>query len=359
MAAATCSRAAPHGQPEEAEEWEQEASPASELGFEAPGAQIAAALLRLGKLRQPTEELLVIEVADERPACPRTPRQAAARSPVAPLAPGDAVLGSGRPPLAPRRRRTARQEAAAAPVVENDMIVLDYDSETEVELTSLPVQWAPGSTEGRRLMQSRAQQCVVCMEEKEHTFVPPHREEPGHHVDSHRFCTDCWQEFLQHGLQRARTTLPPPLTCPLCRVAIEVPDVWGVNIDLPVTWTEACAVESGSPEASPAAVAASGLWGRLSAEPSSFWADAAPGATSDAASPGPSVFEEECSPMAEAGGPVGNQRGRDRASRWRALSCPVPNWQTGSYLRRLYDALAGTTLVESVGLGDEFRVPSV
>lgn len=33
---------------------------------------------------------------------------------------------------------------------------------------------------------------------EEHTFVPPH--ETSCQVEGHRFCSDCWIDFLDHGL---------------------------------------------------------------------------------------------------------------------------------------------------------------
>mmetsp|Transcript_22194 Transcript_22194/g.51855 ORF Transcript_22194/g.51855 Transcript_22194/m.51855 type:complete len:313 (+) Transcript_22194:59-997(+) len=283
------------------------------------GARVAAALLRLGKLGQPEEEVLVIEAGDE--------RQVRCRMPLHELEP-------------PPRPRGEENVSAEGPVVESDLVLEETGDEPLCR--ELPPSCAPGSTRGRRLMMARARQCVVCMEEKEHTLVPPHREEVGQHTDSHRFCTDCWQEFLQHGLHRSRSALPPPLSCPLCRGAIDVPDVWGVVMDLPDTWMQASSSNAPS-EASPAAVSTS-IWGRPPVESQSFWADAAPGHT-------PLLLEEECSPMAQSR--ADGQRQRMSASRWHALSCPVPTWHTGNYLRRLYDALAGATVVQRAGLTAE------
>jgi len=306
------------------------------------GAQIAAALLRLGKIGRPAEEVLVIEAADRTPHSPAQPRAFVS-------------LAGARPPRPPMRRQCSEEsEDAEGPVVERDLLVQEYDSDDEAARPgSLPVRWAPGSTAGRRLMQQRARQCVVCMEEKEHTFVPPHREDSGQLVDGHRFCTDCWQEFLQHSLQRVRSAAPPPLTCPLCRCAVDVPDVWGVEFELPAAWTQASGIEANSPQASTPHGSYAGLWGGRSGEPSSFWADAAPGAAASSSSSAPEVFEEECSPLAYISA---DRRRASRTSnaRWRAISCPVPRWQSGGYLRRLYNALAGPTLVQTAGLRAEF-----
>jgi len=105
-------------------------------------------------------------------------------------------------------------------------------------------------------MQRRAQQCVVCLVEKEHTLVPPHhgvaadgseacrlgvsRTSPC--FDGHRFCTDCWTEFLlRHGSEqppkgRHGSPRSKRLLCPVCRGAIGVPDVWRLRLDLPATF---------------------------------------------------------------------------------------------------------------------------
>mmetsp|Transcript_36941 Transcript_36941/g.97325 ORF Transcript_36941/g.97325 Transcript_36941/m.97325 type:complete len:229 (-) Transcript_36941:266-952(-) len=73
------------------------------------------------------------------------------------------------------------------------------------------------------------------MEEKEHTFVPPHTDDAGTHITGHRFCSDCWVEFLIHGLRR-QSAVHAPLACPVCRGDIATPDVWGACFDLPPAW---------------------------------------------------------------------------------------------------------------------------
>mmetsp|Transcript_52927 Transcript_52927/g.134470 ORF Transcript_52927/g.134470 Transcript_52927/m.134470 type:complete len:190 (-) Transcript_52927:391-960(-) len=79
------------------------------------------------------------------------------------------------------------------------------------------------------------------MEEKEHTLVPAHSSEDGpQHVDGHRFCSDCWAEYLYHSKQQyfaqRATKKSMPLTCPLCRSAITVPDAWAAREELPSLW---------------------------------------------------------------------------------------------------------------------------
>jgi len=300
---------------------------------EVDGARIAAALLRLGKIGRPAEEVLVIEAADRTPHSPARPRATAAQA------------GARLPQRAARQQLAG--EDAERPVVERDLLVQDCDSDDEVACpTSLPARWAPGSTAGRRLMQQRVRQCVVCMEEKEHTLVPPHREDSGRPVDGHRFCTDCWQEFLQHSLECARSADPPPLACPLCRCAVDVPDVWGVQLELPTSWLQASGMEATSPQASTPHGGYAGLWGRRS------------GAAAARFSIAPEVLEGECSPMEEYsptahGSTDGRQVPWTSNAWWRALGCPVPSWQSGGCLQRLYGALAGATLVQTAGLGDE------
>eukprot|EP00928_Gymnodinium_smaydae_P014210 TRINITY_DN15173_c0_g1_i1.p1 TRINITY_DN15173_c0_g1~~TRINITY_DN15173_c0_g1_i1.p1 ORF type:complete len:240 (+),score=46.45 TRINITY_DN15173_c0_g1_i1:63-782(+) len=93
----------------------------------------------------------------------------------------------------------------------------------------------------RRLMEARAQTCMVCMERKEHTLIPPHRhQKPSTSGDealtSHRFCTDCWSAFLRHGFNNKivgnRKRLEVKLVCPVCRDDLEVPDVWRLRLGL-------------------------------------------------------------------------------------------------------------------------------
>jgi len=122
-------------------------------------------------------------------------------------------------------------------LLDDDLVLEDFDFEPEVCSSSSSLF---GRFTARRLMQARAQHCVVCMEEKEHTFVPEHAGSGGQHVEGHRFCSDCWMDFLDHSL----THLPAkdistaaPLNCPLCRSRIYVPDVWAVDIELPPSWT--------------------------------------------------------------------------------------------------------------------------
>lgn len=120
----------------------------------------------------------------------------------------------------------------APSLLDDDLVLGDCDSDDEVDCPAS----SSGRTTARRLMQARAQQCIVCMEEKEHTFVPPHQTTTCQ-VEGHRFCSDCWIDFLDHGLLVLRRGVSPaPLSCPICRSCIHVPDVWTVDVELPTVW---------------------------------------------------------------------------------------------------------------------------
>lgn len=177
------------------------------------GVEAAASLLRIGRLRKGVvEESFVLEVDCDTPD----------------------LLS-----IVVHSQGTAGA-AEEDPVVEGDLAVQDFDSSDEVELHSGLLHALPAPTAARRLMQARAQQCVVCMEEKEHTFVPPHCEEPeavDQHVAGHRFCTECWVEFLYHALRQQRQRgKAEQLACPCCRRAINAPDVWVQRFELPTAW---------------------------------------------------------------------------------------------------------------------------
>jgi len=133
-------------------------------------------------------------------------------------------------------------DVAPAVRIEDDLAVEECGSEDEVQPLHAP--WT--KLAARRRMVARSQQCVVCMEEREHTFVPIHTEGSGDAVQSHRFCCDCWLDFMDHCLRQppqvarsgvlGRSCTPAPLTCPVCRSNVVAPDVWGVEYDLPETW---------------------------------------------------------------------------------------------------------------------------
>lgn len=294
------------------------------------GARIAAGLLRLGKLGQCSEESLVIEAEDE------DGRQAVAR------------------PLELLHRCSTPaddHEAYDRPAVEDDLLVEDYGAEEDAGLLhGLAPPWAPGSQVARVLMKARAQQCVVCMEDKEHTFVPPHKEEGlGSAVGGHRFCTDCWVEFLYHNSRQQRHGCALPLlACPLCRGGISVPDVWGVGFELPATWMEP-ADEARTGEAE---VASS--WCPTAAGVLGLWAEA-PGAAAASAAASETASVGASSASSSSGGCSPAQRGAEvrlradsssMASCWHVFGCPVPAWQSGC-LWRLREALG------SPGMGQE------
>merc|ERR1711981_1352546 len=91
-------------------------------------------------------------------------------------------------------------------------------------------------------MEARSQQCIICLSNKEHTLVPPHllyctSSEDGpplkpEQVAAHRFCTDCWADFLHHQLAENTGAGASLLNCPVCRVPIDVPDLWRVSFEI-------------------------------------------------------------------------------------------------------------------------------
>lgn len=300
------------------------ASPSRENGTRA-----ALALLRLGKLGHRDSETLIIDVEDDRAGAANTCMRADSSS---------SSLSERRP-----------TEATDRPVVEEDLCLEDYDSEDDARLPgSLPQPWAPGSAAARHLMKKRSQQCVVCMEDKEHTFVPPHSEDaPGGHVAGHRFCTDCWVEFLYHSSrQQRRGNTAPPLACPLCRGGIHVPDVWGVDFELPSAWlqpSEELAAQARTPSVCPTMEA--------EAEPLLLWAEAAPSAgASDAAAS--ASASSECSPVQGSARQI-RMDSFAVASCWNAFGCPMPAWQSGCF-DRIREAFVGAAPAPQVRLtGDQ------
>lgn len=198
-------------------------------------------LLRLGKFEGPLPELFVLEAQSPQAAC-----QEAAKG-----------------------RKEARSPPGR-PVLEDDLTLDDYGSDDEArewqaavasQFTPLP----PNSAVSRRRMEARAQQCVVCFMEKAHTLVPPHANTVPQ-TSSHRFCTDCWAEYLLHCLKMG---LAPG--CPVCRGPIDVPDAWYVALDLPDHWCRQGLVE-GQGKTDSSAVGLS--WCRSSpSSPPVFWAD--------------------------------------------------------------------------------------
>jgi len=122
------------------------------------------------------------------------------------------------------------------PVVEDDLALEDYGSDDEARewqkaiALQFPPPLQPGSAASIQRMDARAKQCVVCFAEKPHTLVPAHALS-GPQIASHRFCTDCWAEYLLYSL---KTGLAP--TCPVCRRPIDVPDAWYVTLGLPDHW---------------------------------------------------------------------------------------------------------------------------
>lgn len=165
-------------------------------------------VMRLGKLCTQLDEVMIIEELDDGHEVCRTTESVASS-------------------------KFEGEETWMAPsLLDDDLVLGDCDSDDEVNCPAS----SSGRTTARRLMQARAQQCIVCMEEKEHTFVPPH-ESTTTCVEGHRFCSDCWIDFLDHGLLVLRRGVSPaPLSCPICRSCIHVPDVWTVDVELPTVW---------------------------------------------------------------------------------------------------------------------------
>eukprot|EP00429_Kryptoperidinium_foliaceum_P067661 CAMPEP_0176071796 /NCGR_PEP_ID=MMETSP0120_2-20121206/35862_1 /TAXON_ID=160619 /ORGANISM="Kryptoperidinium foliaceum, Strain CCMP 1326" /LENGTH=277 /DNA_ID=CAMNT_0017405457 /DNA_START=119 /DNA_END=952 /DNA_ORIENTATION=+ len=202
-----------------------------------PDVVAAIPLLRLGRLSRCVEESLVIEFDEHSDGSPSVSSKADPAPDEADHtgdAGGDTDADS--------------DTASVAAINEGDLPVEDFDDSEDLPRepwgNSGDKGWfAPGSVAPRQLMQARAQQCVVCLQDKEHTFVPPHREDGGaHDVSGHRFCTDCWAEFLYHSSrQQHRRAGPRPLVCPLCRGGIHVPDVWGATYVLPRAWMQRAA----------------------------------------------------------------------------------------------------------------------
>eukprot|EP00440_Ansanella_granifera_P006609 gb/GFBE01007164.1/.p1 GENE.gb/GFBE01007164.1/~~gb/GFBE01007164.1/.p1 ORF type:complete len:276 (+),score=47.67 gb/GFBE01007164.1/:1-828(+) len=177
------------------------------------GARAAAAVIGLGKLQRQTSEIFVIEECGEADICVH--KATVKKEPW---------------------MHKAEDRSPAPRTLEDDLVLEDCDSDDEVRVSSSSSSM--GRMTARRLMQSRAQQCIVCMEEKEHTFVPQHAADSAHHVQGHRFCSDCWVDFLDHSLHALRRGVAGPLSCPVCRGCISVPDFWAVDVDLPAAWTQ-------------------------------------------------------------------------------------------------------------------------
>ncbi|CAE8722113.1 unnamed protein product [Polarella glacialis] len=210
---------------------------------------VGAALLSLGKLsRAGSSELMIIEALSPGVATPKLRHQTVIRT---------------------KRSEPKKKEQQERWIVEADIMLEEYSSEGEEEwqglVAQLPPPWAPGSANGRKLMEARARQCVICLTEKEHTLVPPHREH-GQRVESHRFCTDCWAQFLRHSMQQEGHQRP---VCPVCRGAVDVPDVWCVDFQLPASWGSGKR-RDWTPEAGPPQ--------RHGTTQPEFWAAVAPGA---------------------------------------------------------------------------------
>jgi len=147
-----------------------------------------------------------------------------------------------------------------APIVEPDLAVQDYEDEGCAAPSAWQAQSAPYRLERRP---ESLQHCMICLQEKPHTLVPPHRSAKEEatparrwwcyfkcpwrrdrveertpflkpNVDSHRFCTECWAEYLAHvPAGEVYEFAESKLACPICRETIDVPDVWAVKLGVP------------------------------------------------------------------------------------------------------------------------------
>lgn len=159
-------------------------------------------------------------------------------------------------------------------IVEQDLSVQEFFSEDEGDVGKTPPML---KVSGRNLMATKTQRCMVCLANKPHTLVPPHRNlevsQPSdtatssdsafvrafrrlrgqqveqqsqalvvsssiprlerRQVESHCFCTDCWAEYLSHNAERFTIHNKQELTCPICREVIDIPDAWAVNLGIP------------------------------------------------------------------------------------------------------------------------------
>lgn len=235
--------------------------------WESNNGGVGAALLRLGKLGSPCSEMLVIEAPSPN-AAPH-------------IATGRGLCTRGSHHLKDWKEEITKVELQERSIVERDLQLEEYKSEDEEEwkdiVAGLPPPWAPGSAVGRKLMKARARQCVICLTEKEHTLVPPHQQKLQR-VEGHRFCTDCWADFLQHTLNQQGGLVTP--ACPVCRGAIDVPDVWCVDFELPESWCGGKGLRSTSSTAG-RTPRASETWRQHQVPGPEFWADVAPGALAE------------------------------------------------------------------------------
>jgi hypothetical protein len=194
---------------------------------------VGASVVRLGKLQVRSVEDFVIETSP----VPRENQHASLR---------DACNSHDLDVSGLRRAaRTGLEDLDTSnqdiPILEDDLSLQECSSDEEgIDVQSNIAMLAPGSNKPRQLMEARSQQCVICLTDKAHTIVPPHRHESAQQVEGHRICTECWSNFLYHGLRQPSRDGrgPPPLACPLCRGTIDVPDAWATFIELPPSWQQ-------------------------------------------------------------------------------------------------------------------------
>lgn len=193
------------------------------------GGCVGARMLRLGKLQSRIAEEFVIEASPLSRGYQPAPFTDVTTSPNTKVSDVHALPNF---------------DAVDQPIVEDDLNLEDFCSGDEGHDAVLQVDvFLPGSRRPRQLMEARSKQCVICLADKEHTFVPTHRDLPSQQVEGHRICTDCWANFLYHGLRQRSSNGrgPPPLACPLCRGTIDVPDAWATFMELPPSWQDKAA----------------------------------------------------------------------------------------------------------------------
>lgn len=132
---------------------------------------------------------------------------------------------------------TAAPSDDGPPIVETDLALQDVSSDEEFYKRSKA--WFNLLPLRKNFFLEAKRPCVICLTEKEHTLVPPHAPPrnapnvPSEAVEDHRFCTDCWEDFLRH-----RTSTTSSMTCPVCHGEIIIPEVWTQRLQLPQRWSQ-------------------------------------------------------------------------------------------------------------------------
>ena len=135
--------------------------------------------------------------------------------------------------VTPLRPRPHEDGGPGPPIVETDLAVQDFSSDEEFYKKSKA--WFNFNFGRKNFFLEAKRPCVICLSEKEHTLVPPHaaRNAPSSELEDHRFCTDCWEDFLQHARSSQASMI-----CPVCRGEILIPEVWTQRLQLPRRWSQ-------------------------------------------------------------------------------------------------------------------------